>query len=142
MLTILTFGTALYVRCYFAVFLGFTAHILKTFGEDKKLHKASNEKLTMGNFIVDNLPSHIYNVICALIWVIILPYIIKEIKVINGSENLAAIVHIFICFVVAYFNSSLVMYAANRTKDKIIKVIDVKTNIADDKTKPTTNNPL
>lgn len=123
----------LYGKCYASLFAGLVVHFALKFNSNKELHSVANEKLTFGRFFSDSLSSHVINIACSFLWMLVLPDVIKALPKINGSESYANIAHIAMCFVMGVFNSYIVLYFADRAKKKIMAVIDEKTNTADGK---------
>lgn len=123
----------LYVKCFLALVLGFTIYIMTKFNEVKILHTTANETLTFKAFIADTITSQVISVACIVVWMLVLPDLIKEYPKIKDSIYLANIIHISGCTLVGYGNSSIVLKIFGAGTKYIMSVIDKKTNIADGK---------
>lgn len=129
----LAFILILYLKCFAAVLLGLVIHTGMKFEEIRKLHVTANEPFTFKAFLRKAIVSHIINLSCVLLWMIMLPDVIKAFPVINGSEFIANLVHIFGCALIGWANSSIVLKLFGAGTKYVMDTIDKKTNIADGK---------
>lgn len=124
----------LYLKCFAAMMIGLAVHTITKFNEAKELFDKGNvEELTFSTFLKKKMSSHILNVICSSLWLLILPYAVKQYPTVNDSEYLAAIVHILICAIAGWGGSSIALKFFGTGTKYAMDVIDKKTNIADGK---------
>lgn len=123
----------LYAKCFIAVLLGLVIHTGTKFQEVKQLHVKANESYGPGLFFKTTIVSQIINIASVLIWMLVLPDVIKAVPTINGSVVIANIAHILGCAVIGWANSSIVLKLFGSGTKYIMDQIDKKTNIADGK---------
>lgn len=123
----------LYLKCLTALILGLVIHTGTKFNEVKVLHSTANETLTFKSFIKSALMSHIINLTSALLWLLVLPDLIRAVPTIKDSVYIANIAHIGMCALVGYANSSIILKIFGAGTKYVMDVIDKKTNIADGK---------
>jgi hypothetical protein len=123
----------LYLKCFAAVLLGLTIHTGTKYNEVKALHTTANEAFTFKDFLKNAIASHIINLSCVLLWMIVLPDLIKAFPKIKDSEYLANIVHIAGCALIGWANSSIILKIFGAGTKYVMDTIDKKTNIADAK---------
>jgi hypothetical protein len=123
----------LYAKCFLALALGFTVYIMTKFNEVKALHTTANETLTFKAFLSATITSQVISAACVIIWMLILPDLIKEYPKVKDSIYIANIIHIGGCALIGYANSSIVLKIFGAGTKYIMDTIDKKTNIADGK---------
>ena len=123
----------LYVKCFLALALGYVVYIMTKFNEVKALHTTANETLTFRSFFRSTIASQIISMSCVVLWMLVLPDLIREFPKVKDSEYLANIVHISGCALIGWGNSSIVLKIFGAGTKYVMDVIDKKTNIADGK---------
>jgi hypothetical protein len=124
----------LYFKCLAALFIGLAIHTISKYLEAAEIHNVGNVgDLHFREFIMKKPLAHILNVLCSLLWLIFLPDVIKAYPEIKGSVYLANILHIAICAIAGWANSSIILKALGTGTKYALDVIDKKTNIADSK---------
>lgn len=118
----------LHFKCLIAVAIGLGIHTASKFQEVKKLHEKAHEDFTFVKFLEGAKVSHIINSLCVLIYFIALPDVIKAIPTIYGSKAAANVMHIFLCGIIGYSNSSIILKVFGSGKKYILHRIDEKTN--------------
>ncbi len=123
----------LYLKCIVALILGLAIHTGTKFNEVKALHTTANETLTFKSFLRSAIVSHIINLSSVVLWLLILPDLIRQFPKVKDSEYLANIAHIGGCALIGYANSSIILKVFGAGTKYVMEVIDKKTNIADGK---------
>jgi len=124
----------LYLKCFAALIVGLAIHTISKYLEAAELYDKGNVgQLTFTDFIRKKLLSHVLNIICALFWLLFLPDVVRSFPEIKGSVYLANIIHIAVCAIAGWANSSIILKALGTGTKYAMEVIDKKTNIADGK---------
>lgn len=123
----------LYAKCFLALAFGLVIYTGLKFNEVKELHKNANEQLTFKDWLKTTLVSHIINLACVAMWMLLLPDLVKQFPAIQGSVYYANLAHIAGCALVGWGNSSVILKLFGAGTKYVMTVIDKKTNIADGK---------
>jgi len=118
----------IYVQCFIACLIGNIAHIAFKMYSLSQDYKKANMEFSSRQYMKDDKYALIADAICSLVLV----YIVDE-----WVDNEYIIGKIKTGFILIGFTGSYVlMYFASAAKKKFRKVVDEKTDIADEKTNP------
>lgn len=111
-----------YFRWFAALMVGFTIHNSLKFDSLRQIAKKINEEYTLKRFLIDEVPSHITNLACCILWMLVLQDLINLTKETDWVRYAITLMSA----TVGYANSSLVIKVLGRTQKAMLTKADAE----------------